>query len=194
MKPTSSELKQFTSEPWWYRIRGTAMIIIGGGIASLCMFAPNVYMFGERFSWIPIIGIVIFLMGFLRCIDAFTSESLQGFLLNMQGGILDLVIGFLVLFSINDEPGNLNLLIVGYMLTQGIYRNVLLSVVDTQNPTSNRITGIISITFGVLIWVDWPTSAPWFLALSLSLDVCFRGWALLMLASAIKKASLVKDN
>jgi len=193
MKPTSSELKQFTSEPWWYRIRGMGMIIVGGGIASLCMFAPNVYMLGESFSWVPIIGVVIFLLGFLRCIDAFTSESLQGFLLNMQGGILDLVIGFLVLFSINDTPDNLNLLIVGYLLTQGIYRNVLLSVVNTQNPSSNRITGIISILLGLLIWVDWPTSAPWFLALSLSIDVCFRGWALLMLASAIKKTTVIND-
>ncbi len=190
MKPTSSELKQFTSEPWWYRIRGTAMILTGGVISGLCLIAPNVYMLGESFSWIPIVGIVIFLLGCLRCIDAFTSESLQGFLLNMQGGILDLVIGFLVLFSINDEPDNLHLLIVGYMLTQGIYRNVLLSAVDSQNPMSNRITGVISITLGLLIWMDWPTSATWFLALSLSIDVSFRGWALLMLASALNKASL----
>lgn len=193
MKQTSSELKQFTSEPWWYSIRGTAMLIIGGGIAMLCILAPNVYLLSESFSWVPIIAIVIFILGFLRCIDGFTSESLQGFLLNMQGGVLDLVIGFLILFSINDEPDNLSLLIVGYMLTQGIYRNILLSAVNTRNPASSRITGIISILLGFLIWIDWPTSAPWFLALSLSIDVSFRGWALLMLASALKNNPAKND-
>ena len=169
------------------------MLIIGGGIALLCLVAPNVNMLGESFSWIPIIAMVIFILGFLRCIDGFTSESLQGFLLNMQGGVLDLVIGFLILFSINDEPDNLSLLIVGYMLTQGIYRNVLLSAVNTRNPASSRITGIISIILGLLIWADWPTSAPWFLALSLSIDVSFRGWALLMLASALKNTPALND-
>ncbi len=43
----------------------------------------------------------------------------------MQGGILDIVVGFLVFFSNTNEVNYLNLLIVGYMLTQGIYRNVL---------------------------------------------------------------------
>lgn len=185
----SSELIQFTSRPKWYIIRGIAMIFFGGGIATFCIIAPNVYMLGENFSWVPAAGVMVFLVGLLRCIDAFSAKSVQGYLLNMQGGILDIVIGFLVLFSINDNPDNLNSLIVGYMVSQGIFRNVLLSAADIPNPVSSRITGIISIMLGILIWVDWPTSAPWFLALSLSVDISFRGWALIMLASSLKKES-----
>ena len=164
------------------------MIILGGGIATLCLVAPNVYMLGESFSWIPIIGMVVILVGIFRCLDAYATESAQGFLVNMQGGVLDVVVGTLVLFSINFEADNLNLLIVGYMISQGIYRNILLSVAKVVNPLSNRITGVISVLLGMLIWVDWPTSASWFLAFSLSIDVCFRGWALIVLASAIKNA------
>lgn len=186
----SSELKQFTSRPWWYKTRGIAMLIFGGGIATFCIIAPNVYMLGEHFSWIPVTGVIIFLIGFLRCIDAFISESVQGYLLNMQGGILDVVFGLLVLFGINEEPDNLRLLIVGYLVTQGIFRNVLLSAANISNPISSRITGIISIILGLLIWIDWPASAPWFLALSLSVDISFRGWALIMLASALKKETV----
>lgn len=163
------------------------MLILGGGLATFCIVAPNVYMLGEHFSWVPVAGVMVFLVGCLRCIDAFTSKSVQGYLLNMQGGILDIVIGFLVLFSINDKPDNLHLLIVGYMVTQGIFRNVLLSAANISNPVSSRVTGIISIILGILIWFDWPTSAPWFLALSLSVDISFRGWALIMLASSLKK-------
>jgi uncharacterized membrane protein HdeD (DUF308 family) len=183
---SSSELKQFTARPLWYKTRGIAMLIFGGGMATLCIVAPNVYMLGEHFSWLPVIGVIVFLIGFLRCIDAFSSESVQGYLLNMQGGILDIVLGFLVLFGINEEPGNLRLLIVGYLFTQGIFRNILLSAASISNPVSSRITGIISFILGMLIWVDWPTSAPWFLALSLSVDISFRGWALIMLASSLK--------
>lgn len=183
---SSSELQQFKSMPMWYKIRGAVMILVGGGIATLCIFAPNVYMLGEKFSWIPAVAMVLFTVGCLRFLDAFLSKSVHGFLLNMYGGVLDVVVGLLALFSINGEPKDLILLITGYMLTQGVLRNVLLSAVKIRNPKSNRITGIISIALGMLIWSGWPTAAPWFLAFSLSVDIGFRGWALIMLASSIK--------
>jgi len=166
------------------------MIFIGGAIAILCILAPKVYMLGENFSWVPVAGVLVFLVGVFRCIDALSTVTAQGFLVNMQGGILDIVVGFLVLFSISGQPDDLHLLIVGYLLSQGIYRNILLSVAKIPNPLSNRITGFISIILGILIWIDWPTSATWFLALSLSVDVCFRGWALIVLASSLKKQSV----
>lgn len=62
-----------------------------------------------------------------------------------------------------------------------------MSVVSIRNPLSNRITGIVSIIMGILIWLQWPLMAYWFLALALSIDVGFRGLALIMLASSIKK-------
>ena len=186
----NAELKQFTARPLWYTLRGAAMILMGGLIASLCIFAPKVYMLGENFSWIPAISAIVILVGLFRCIDALSTETAQGFLVNMQGGLLDIVVGFLVLFGINGEPENLNLLIVGYMITQGIYRNVLLSVAKVPNPISNRVTGLISILLGLFIWIDWPTSAPWFLAFSMSVDVGFRGWALMVLAASLKRQSV----
>jgi len=179
------ELIQFTAKPWWYSIRGSAMILLGGVIATLSLVAPNVYMLGGNVSWIPVIAIILLLVGVLRCIDGLASETAQGFLFNMQGGILDIVVGFLVVFSPNSEVNYLNLLIVGYMLTQGLYRNILLSVAEVRNPLSNRVTGVISIILGLMIWVDWPASM-WFIAFSMSVDIGFRGWALIVMASSLK--------
>jgi len=194
MKPTrSSELKQFKSMPLWYTIRGSAMFFFGAAVATMCVIAPNVQMLGEKFSWIPVVGVIVFIVGILRGIDAYMSRTVQGFLLNMQGGVLDVFVGLLVLFSINGEPKDLVLLVTGYMLTQGVLRNVLLSAVTLRNPKSSRITGLISIVLGILIWLGWPTSQPWFLAFSLSVDIAFRGWALIMLAASIRADSVVSD-
>lgn len=142
-------------------------------------------MFGEEASWAPIIGIIIFLVGVLRCIDGLASEYAQGFLFNMQGGVLDIVVGMLVTISSDSNVDNLNLLIVGYLITQGIYRNILLSVGDVSNPLSNRITGLVSIILGIIIWIDSPASL-WFIVFSLSVDISFRGWALIAMASTLK--------
>lgn len=162
------------------------MISVGSLIAILSLVSPNVYLMGENASWIPVISIMVIIVGVFRCIDALISDTAQGFLYNMQGGILDVIVGFLVVFSTNGETNDLNLLIVGYMLTQGIYRNILLSVAKITNPLSNRITGLISILLGIMIWIDWPTSM-WFIAFSLSVDISFRGWALVVMSSSINK-------
>ncbi len=167
------------------------MIVIGGVIATLSIVAPDVYMLGENASWVPVIGAIVLLVGILRCTDGFSSETAQGFLFNMQGGILDIVVGFLVLFSTNGDGdvNNLNLLIVGYLLTQGLYRNILLSFAEIRNPLPNRITGLVSIILGIMIWNDWPTSL-WFIAFSLSVDIGFRGWVLIVMASSLKNKTI----
>lgn len=190
MTPTkTNELKQFTSRPIWYIARGVVMMLVGSSISVLCLIAPNVYMLGSSFSWIPAVGIVMILVGIFRCIDAYATETAQGFLINMQGGVLDIVTGFLVLFSITGQSENLHLLVAGYMITQGIYRNIRLSVAKAHNPIYSAITGVISIILGIFIWTDWPTTAIWFIALSLSIDISFRGWSLIILATSHKKTA-----
>ncbi len=187
------ELFQFTAQPAWYGFRGKAMLIIGGGIALLSIVAPNVYMLGGDVSWIPVIGITLLLVGVFRCIDGLASVTPQALMYNIQGGVLDVVVGFLVVFSPNTEVNYLNLLIVGYLFTQGIYRNILLSVAEISNPQSSRITGVISIILGLMIWIDWPASM-WFIAFSMSVDISFRGWAMIIMASSLKQEITSTDN
>jgi uncharacterized membrane protein HdeD (DUF308 family) len=181
----TAELIQFTARPWWYTIQGGAMIILGIVIAILCLVSPDVYMFGVDASWAPVIGIVVLSVGVLRCIDGLASENAQGFLFNMQGGVLDIIVGILVVFSTDSAVNNLNLLIVGYLLAQGIYRNILLSVAEIPNPLFNRLTGMVSIILGIIIWIDLPASL-WFIVFALSVDVGFRGWTLIVMASSLK--------
>ena len=103
----------------------------------------------------------------------------------MQGGILDIVVGVLVFFSTTSDADRVNLLVVGYLLTQGICRNVLLSVGDVPNPPSNRVTGVVSIILGIMVWSNWLASI-WFTAFSLSVDISFGGWVLIVMASTAK--------
>lgn len=189
----SSEIQQFKSRPFIYKSRGMVMLVLGGMISILCLTAPDVMMLGESSSWLPIVCIIVLIVGILRCIDAFMAHTPQGYLMNMHGGVVDIVIGGLVLVSVSDEPERLMYLISGYLIIQGILRNILLSVVTIRNPLSNRITGVVSIIMGLLIWLQWPIMAYWFLALALSIDIGFRGWALIMLASSIKKDPSEED-
>ncbi|WP_150047966.1 hypothetical protein [Methylomonas rhizoryzae] len=182
----TAELIQFTARPWWYTIQGFAMIAVGIIIAVLCIISPNVYMISNDASWGPAIGIILVFIGALRCIDGISSENAQGFLFNMQGGVLDFITGMLVASSNTNSSSSLNMLIVGYLLTQGIYRNILLSVAEIPNPLSNKVTGFVSILLGIIIWAVSPESL-WFIAFSLSVDIGFRGWTLITMASSLKE-------
>lgn len=183
----SSGIQQFKSRPLIYKSRGMVMLFLGGIIAISCLTTPDVMILSGDSSWLPIVSIIVMIVGMLRCVDAFMANTDQGYLLNMHGGVLDIVIGGLVLFGVSGEPERLMYLISGYLITQGILRNVLLSVVSIRNPMSSRVTGVISIIMGLLIWLQWPVMAYWFLALTLSIDISFRGWALIMLASSVKR-------
>lgn len=184
---TTSQVQQFAAQPWWYTTRGVMMMFSGIGLAIMCILAPDVQMLSIDYSWLPFVGFMVIVVGILRSIDAWKAKSLQGFILNIQGGILDVVVGSLVLFSVGGEPSQLNYLVAGYLITQGLLRNALLLVVKINNPMSNRITGIVSVILGIMIWMDWPSSAAWFLAFSLCVDIAFRGWALIILAASIRQ-------
>lgn len=181
----TEELIQFTARPWWYTILGSAMIFIGIIVAILCLVSPDVYLFGKNASWAPVIGAIVVLVGISRCIDGLASENAQGYLFNMQGGVLDIIVGILVVFGSNNAVNNLDLLIVGYLLAQGVYRNILLSVSEMPSPLSNRVTGLVSIILGIIIWISLPASL-WFIAFALSVDISFRGWVLIVMASSLK--------
>ena len=188
----NSEIQQFKSRPFIYKSRGIVMLVLGVLFTISCLTSPNVMILSGT-SWLPVVAIVVLVVGILRCIDAYMAHTPQGYLLNMHGGVLDIVVGGLILFSVGDESEKLMYLIAGYLINQGILRNILLSVVSIRNPLSNRITGIVSIIMGLLIWLQWPIMANWFLALTLSIDISFRGWALIMLASSIKKEPSEED-
>lgn len=186
----NSGLKLFTVSPWWYTIRGIPMLLLGGGIALMCLYASDINMIGAKFPWFLAMGIILLIVGILRVIDAYVSDSVPGFLLNMQGGILDIIVGAFILSTIDGEPRMLSHLIAAYMLAQGLFRNIFISVITISNPITNRITGLISIILGILIWFSWVTLDSWFLGFALSIDVSFRGWGLIMLASSMRKLAI----
>lgn len=164
------------------------MILIGIVLTSLSIIAPDVRMLGENFAWLPANGFVLIMLGLLRFLDAYVAKSLSGNLLNTQGGIIDSVVGALILFSVSGTPEQLIYLVSGYLIIQGIQRNKLLSIARQHFSPFKGLSGLISVLLGFLIWLEWPLSAAtWFLSFSLSIDLILRGWALLIFAKSLTK-------
>ncbi|MGR9086994.1 MAG: HdeD family acid-resistance protein [Gammaproteobacteria bacterium] len=173
----------------WRRLlfRGSIMLCIGVLLAAAALFKPDVMMFSTReFSWLPVAGFVVLTVGILECFDAFIARELRDFFLNLQNGVFDVVVAALIIFSIGDDPARLSLMIASFLMVKGIIRIILTHATQLPHKTSTLIGACASVLLGFLIWVEWPTSAAWFLAVCLSSDIGFRGWSLMMFAFWVK--------
>lgn len=173
----------------WQRLllRGSLMLLIGFGLVLGTVFKHDVIIFQVRdFSWLPVCGFVVLAVGLLECFDAFIAKELGDFFLNLQTGVLDAVVGGLILFSISGDPARLSLLISAFLIIKGIFRLTLSYATQIPNIFSASVGAVVSIILGLLIWLEWPSSAGWFLAFCLSTEIGLRGWAIMMFAFWIK--------
>jgi len=173
----------------WRRLllRGSIMLLIGIALVTGTVFKHDVIIFQVRdFSWLPVCGFVVLTVGLLECFDAFLAKSLEDFFLNLQTGVLDVVVGGLILFSIGGDPARLSLLITAFLIIKGVFRLTLAYAAQIPNSLSTSVGAFVSIILGLLIWFEWPSSAGWFLAFCLSAEIGLRGWAIMMFGFWVK--------
>lgn len=173
----------------WRRllIRGSIMLCLGALLVAAALFKPDVMLMSTRdFSWLPAAGFVVLTVGLLECFDAFIARELRDFFLNLQNGVFDVVVAVLIIFSIGTDPARLSLMIAAFLIVKGILRIILAHATQLPHKTSTIIGAAVSVLLGLLIWVEWPSSAAWFLAVGLSSDIGFRGWSLIMFAFWVK--------
>jgi uncharacterized membrane protein HdeD (DUF308 family) len=186
---------QHTGISWWrYLIRGVVMLVVGIILILLTLLKPDVMLFHARdTSWLPICGFVVLILGFLECFDALIAKESKDFFLNLQNGLLDVVVAGLLVLSSGDNPARLSLLISAFLIIKGAYRIILSYAITGINITLARMGAGVSIVLGLLIWMEWPTSAAWFLAFCLSTEISLRGLGIITFALWLKVQQVQKQ-
>ncbi|MCK5356289.1 MAG: hypothetical protein KAJ63_14320, partial [Methyloprofundus sp.] len=124
------EAETFITHPWWFMLRGGVMFVFGSLLAIFSVIAPDVQMLGTVSSWLPLAAFLILLVGILRCIDAFASNSKLAFLMDMQSSIIDLVCGFIILTSVGEKTLTFALIVAAYLIMQGLFRIIVSFVLE----------------------------------------------------------------
>jgi uncharacterized membrane protein HdeD (DUF308 family) len=171
-------------------LQGMVICFMGVALGIASIFNPNAIVLNARdFSWLPVSGMIILSLGILECADAFLAKEMRDFLQNLQVGVLDVVIGSMTIFAITGAPERLSLMIASYLIVRGVVRITLANGLHLPNTVSTSVGGMASIVLGVLIWMQWPSSAAWFLALGLNVEIASRGWAIMMFGLWVKRVS-----
>ena len=190
-KADTTEMEQLINRPWWFMFRGAVMLVSGSVLSLFTIVAPNMQMLGTSSSWLPVAASLIMLAGIMRCVDAYGSSSKSFLIMNLQGSMIDLVCGFVILTSVGEETVTFSLLITAYLIIQGLYRIMISLVLEMPNSNSARIGGGITILLGLMAWMNWPFSDLWFLSFALSAEVANRGWALMFYGNAVNKQRMI---
>lgn len=189
MRETKNSFQRENFTVSWKRLfaQGVTIMLVGLILSISSITNTNaIIMSAREFSWLPVGGLVLFFLGLEECFEAFFSKVSREFHQNLQVGILDTVIGGLIIFSISDGPQRLSLMIAAFLIVRGAVRIILAQVLRLPHMISTSFCGIISIIAGILICFEWPSNEGWFLSLCLNLEIAFRGWAMIMYGLWVK--------
>ena len=190
MNPFKNFFRSERFEMDWRRLvaQGVVIMLIGIGLVLVCTVRPNVIILSAReLSWLPASGMVILALGLVECLDAFFAKETRDFLQNLQVGVLDTVIGALIILSVADEAARFSMMIANYLIVRGVVRVTLIYALQLPRAALSSIGGFLSIIMGFMIWMGWPSTDGWFLSLCLNIEVAVRGWAVIIFALWVKK-------
>jgi uncharacterized membrane protein HdeD (DUF308 family) len=174
----------------WRRLffLGALIIIVGIMLVSASLFNSNVMlMFASHLSWLPLSGLIFLGLGLLECLDAFVTKDAREFQQNVQVGILDSVVGAMMFLSVADELSRYSMLLAAFLMVRGLVRIILVHKLKLPYLLSTTLLGVISIAMGIMIWQQWPFTEGWFVALCINVEICFRGWSMMMFALLVRK-------
>lgn len=194
MNPFKKFFRAERFEMDWRRLlaQGIVIMLIGVGLVLIASIRSNVIILSAReLSWLPVSGMVILALGVVECLDAFLAKETRDFLQNLQVGVLDAVIGALIILSVAEEPARFSLMIASYLIARGIVRITLIYAMQLPRAALSSIGGFLSIIMGFMIWMGWPSTSGWFMSLCLNIEIAVRGWAVIIFALWVKQQ---KDN
>jgi uncharacterized membrane protein HdeD (DUF308 family) len=163
----------------WLVALGIVWIIVG----ALAIAAAGL----ATLTTVMVFGWVLVFAGIVRGIHAFTLRVREGFFLDLLLGILQLVVGLLIIAMPLASVASLTLLLAAYFCVAGLY--CLGFGFSTRLPGRGWIVlnGLIALALGILIFLQWPSSSVWVIGTSIGIDLVFEGWAMVALGLAIHR-------
>jgi uncharacterized membrane protein HdeD (DUF308 family) len=162
------------------------LLVVMGILAILCAFAAMSAPLLTGVLVTTMIGISLIVTGASEMLCGARSLRGNGRWLGIVSGLLSLVAGALVVSRPLIGAKLVTLLLVGYLVLDGIAR---LSLAFETKPAAGwgmtLFSGVLSLMLSVMIWRGWPLSGLWAIGIILGIRLFFAGITLLVLRSAV---------
>jgi uncharacterized membrane protein HdeD (DUF308 family) len=164
----------------WLRflLLGLLLITLGtvGIAASGLLTLASVLLVG----WLLLIG------GAAAAVHALWARRWGGFFVQLIFGVLNLVVGWIMITRPGIAALSLTLLLGVSLVVQGVFRTAAALAAQADRRWWLLLSGLASLVLGILIWSEWPVSGVWVIGLFVGIDLLLYGWWLVTLALSVR--------
>jgi uncharacterized membrane protein HdeD (DUF308 family) len=164
----------------WYLALGILLIL--GGV--YCLYAETL----ATYAGVIAFGLVLIITGVAQLVSAFMARGAGHVILLLLVGILDVVVGWMIIGHPAIGALAITLLVAALLVFGGIFRFISALVLQFPQYGWVAFSGILGTILGFLLWAQWPVSAFWFIGFALGLNFIFTGIAWSSLAFKLKAA------
>jgi uncharacterized membrane protein HdeD (DUF308 family) len=165
----------------WYMALGIALIVIG-------VVAIGGDVVGATLISMVVFGALIFIGGIVQIVGAFAARGAGNVILLLLVGILDIVVGWMLMQHPAVGALATTLLLATLFVVGGAYRFVSALWLRFPQYGWAAFSGAVTFVLGLMLWNQWPTSALWFIGFAVGLHFIFAGVAWFSLALKLKTA------
>ena len=131
------------------------------------------------FGWLLLIG------GIFALIQSFTTGTWSGFFILLLTALFRGFTGYLLVRYPVMGAESLTIVLASFLIVSGIFRAVGSTVIKFPRWGWALAAGIIAAVLGIMLLVQMPISAVWFIGFALGLDLIMDGAAMAGFATAI---------
>ena len=164
----------------WYMALGIALILVG--------FMAISSDFVATLATVIFFGWLVFIGGIFQITGAFFTRGAGNIILMLLIGLLDVVIGLVLIRNPVAGALSITLLLAILFVFGGIFRFVSALWMKFPNYGWAAFSGFITFVLGVLLWNQWPPSALWFIGFAVGINFIFAGVSWSSLAWKLKSA------
>jgi uncharacterized membrane protein HdeD (DUF308 family) len=180
MPPILLESLELIRRNWgWYLALGAVLIVLG--VVALSYPLLTTLASAVFFGWLLILS------GLAQVVLAWQVRSWGGVFLHLLEGILEAVVGFLVLRAPIEAAVFLTLLFAAYLIVGGLFR--VGAALTHRFPGAGLVAlaGGVSALLGLMVALEWPYSGLWFLGVCIGVDLVLNGASWIAFALAARR-------
>jgi uncharacterized membrane protein HdeD (DUF308 family) len=167
----------------WILALGLALIVLG----VVAILYEDVATLASVFA----LGVIMLVAGIMQLAAMFQARGAGHVILDLLLGLLDLFVGFVLVTHPVAGALLVTLVLAVYLLFGGAFRVIYALWAQLPHSGWAALSGVLAILLGVLLWIQWPTSALWFLGLAVGINFLFAGFAYTRLAFKLRSATLL---
>jgi uncharacterized membrane protein HdeD (DUF308 family) len=158
-----------------------------GVILILVGLVAIVYPLASSVTMTKLLGVLLIIGGISQGLHGIVSRQWKGFLINMAGALLLIVIGGIFLSNPEVALSTFTLILGIYLVIAGLIKTIGALMLRSESGWGWMLLGgLVDFVVGALIWANWPSTSDWVIGLLVGLSLFFSGWSLLMIGIAAR--------